>query len=358
MTPSTTGRRATAAVLTAALLAAGCGSPAPAGTAPTAAPTPVTAAATTYPLTIRNCGREITFDRAPEKVVLLNGASVSEVESFVVLGLQDRIVANSQSYGVSDDPGMVAAVKAIPTGGVELGRNREVPAEQVLALEPDLVVSTWAGGFDEKIGAVGRDRLDAAGIRSFVTPVNCSYGDPAAPQADRDRYLGQSTESSFELLLELGRIFDVQQRAADYVNAQRARMAAAEAKVAGETKKILIAYPGMSMMNSNGLPAILAGGVYDDVVARAGGVNAFAGRGSAELSEINAEALAAAEVDLLVIGLFSPEDDPAALADELFAKFPHWKAAQEREFTSLSDSLYLGPLNAIALEKLVAALHG
>jgi hypothetical protein len=42
---------------------------------------------------IDNCGRTITFDKAPSKVVILNGTSVGEVESFVLLGLQDRILA-------------------------------------------------------------------------------------------------------------------------------------------------------------------------------------------------------------------------------------------------------------------------
>src|SRR5215212_6948391 len=77
-------------------------------------PPSATAKATAYPLTIDNCGRKVTFEKAPSRVLLLNGASVGEVESFITLGIQDRIVANSQSYGVSDDPSMVDKVKAVP----------------------------------------------------------------------------------------------------------------------------------------------------------------------------------------------------------------------------------------------------
>jgi predicted anti-sigma-YlaC factor YlaD len=45
----------------------------------------------------------------------------------------DRILANSQSYGVSHDPSMVDRVPAVPTGGLTLNENFEVPREQVLA---------------------------------------------------------------------------------------------------------------------------------------------------------------------------------------------------------------------------------
>lgn len=342
-------------------LVVGCAAPTTPGARqePGDTPAPATAAATRYPLTIDNCGRKVTFDAAPSRVVLLNGTSVAEVESFVALGITDRILANSQSYGVSDDPGMVEKVAAVPTGGLTWNENFEVPREQVLALEPDLVISTWAGGFDEKIGSISRDQLDEAGIKSFVTPVNCAFGAPEARPEDQRRLEAQSVESSFELLLTLGQIFDVQQRAADYVNEARAQLAEIAEQVRGEEpKSVLIAYPGMSMMNANGLPAVFGGGIYDDVISRAGGRNPFAGKDMAELSEINAEALASADVDVLVIGLFQPDENGELLAADLFTKFPGWQASRTRTFTTVSDGVYLGPLNVHAVRKIADAAHG
>ncbi|HEX6344963.1 ABC transporter substrate-binding protein [Umezawaea sp.] len=325
----------------------------------TSPPPPVTAAPTAYPLTIDNCGRTLTFDRAPSRVVLLNGTSVGEVESFIALGISDRVLANSQSYGVSDDPEMVAKVSAVPTGGLTLNQNFEVPREQLLALQPDLVISTWAGGFDEKIGSVSRDQLAAAGINSYVTPANCAFGDPAPRPEDEARYRAQSTESSSELLLQLGQVFDVQQRAADLVTASRDDIAEVAARVAGKpAKSVLVAYPGMSAMNGNGLPAVFGGGVYDDVIAKAGGTNPFGGKTFAELAEVNIEALASAQVDVLVIGLFRGTENAEALAADLFARFPQWEASRTRTFTSVSDSIYLGPLNAVAVTRIADAAHG
>lgn len=354
--------RGLAAALTLLGLLAGCtaqGSPAGTREEPAGTPAEATAEATKYPLTIDNCGRQVTFDKAPSRVVLLNGTSVAEVESFLTLGIQDRILANSQSYGVSDDPDMVDRIAAVPTGGLTLNENFEVPREQVLALKPDLVISTWAGGFDEKIGSVNRDQLDQAGINSFVTPANCAYGATDTRPEDQEKYDNQSVESSFDLLLTLGRIFDVQQKAADYVNEQRAALAGIAGQVRGQApKNVLVAYPGMAMMNNNGLPAVFGGGIYDDIIERAGGRNSFAGRTSAELAEINAEALAAANVDVLVIGLFQPDEDAKLLAADLFAKFPGWQASRTRTYTSVSDGFYLGPLNTDAVRKIADVAHG
>jgi iron complex transport system substrate-binding protein len=350
----------------AALLAfgviAGCApqrSPADPAREPTSAPAKATAAATTYPLTIENCGRKVTFDKPPSRVVLLNGASVAEVESFITLGIEDAIVANGQSYGVSDDEEMVEAIKAVPTGGVQLNENSEIPREQVLALKPDLVISTWAGGFDERIGSISRDQLDQAGINSLVTPVNCAYGAPEPLPEDQQAYDNQSIESSFELLLTLGKIFDAQRAAADHVNQARADLEKITGEVEGkEPKSVLVAYPGMSAMNNNGLPAVFGGGIYDDIVERAGATNAFAGKDTAELAEINAEALASADVDVLVVGLFQAGEDGDRLADDLFKKFPGWEASKSRTYTTVSDGMYLGPLNTAAVRKIADAAHG
>ncbi|GAB2547794.1 ABC transporter substrate-binding protein [Nocardia heshunensis] len=252
-------RTGPALLLAGALLAAGCGTAAKESGPADLSQTPLTAAATSYPLTIDNCGRSLTFDRAPSRVLLTNGASVAEAESFITLGLQDRIVANSQSYGISDQPGMADAVAALPTGGLTLNENSAVPREQILARKPDLVVSTWYGEFDDKIGSIGRDALAAAGIQGFVDPANCALGNPNASAADKERAKGQTVDASFDLLLNLGRIFDVQQKAVDYVKQQRDRIAAIQQRVAGQPRpNVLLVYPGMAAMNSNGLPAFSA----------------------------------------------------------------------------------------------------
>lgn len=346
-----------ASVLTLTLAVTGCG-----GSGETTTSSAVSSAAapakTAYPLSFDNCGTKVTFQRPPQRVLILNGTSVGEVESFLMLGLEKVIAANAQSYGVSDDPSMIARIKALPTGGLTMNKNFDVPAEQVLKLKPDLVVSTWSGGFNAKQGFATREQLAAAGIVSLVNPVNCASGKPDATEEEKRAHQGQSINSSLEFISLLGRVFDVQQRAADLVGGLRKRVDAVRTRVAGQpAKKVLIAYPGMSMMNANGLPAVMTGGIYDDVIKAAGGVNAFAGKTADMTRTLSREQLATAQVDVLAVGLFTEKEDGAAEAARLFAAYPQWAASKSRTYTVVSDGVYLGPLNAWGVEKLAKVVH-
>ncbi|MEV5570268.1 ABC transporter substrate-binding protein [Spirillospora sp. NPDC052269] len=351
-------RRTLAAVTAAVMTVSGCAG-AEAGSSGALDGVPSSPARTTYPFSIDNCGRKVTFTRPPERVLILNGTSVAEAESFVLLGLQGRVLANAQSYGVSDDPTMTSRVASLPRGGLTMNRNFEVPAEQTLAAKPDLVISTWTGGFDPKRGLATREQLAAAGANTLVNPVNCALGKPEAGPAEKKAYAGVSIDSSRTFLLLLGRIFDVQYKAADVAHDLRKRVDDVRRAVAGKpARKVLLAYPGMAMMNANGLPAVMTGRITDDVIRAAGGVNAFAGRARETTNTLNKEQLASAQVDVLVVGVFSAKEDPAAQARALFAAYPQWSASRTRTYTTVSDGAFLGPLNAWAVERIAKAVHG
>ncbi|MBT2214197.1 ABC transporter substrate-binding protein [Actinomadura sp. NEAU-AAG7] len=314
--------------------------------------------ATSYPLSFDNCGQKVSFTRPPGRVLILNGTSVAESESFVMLGLQRHVLANAQSYGVSDDPSMVAAIKAMPNGGLTMNKNFEVPAEQVLAAKPDLVISTWSGGFDAKRGLATREQLAAAGITTLVNPVNCAYGKTGASRAEKRAYEGISIDSSHEFLRLLGLVFDVQRRAAEVTADLRRRVQAVRTRVAGRPpRKVLIVYPGMSMMNASGLPAVMTGRITDEVISAAGGVNAFAGRSRDVTSTLTKEQLAVADVDVVAVGVFTPSEKPAEEAKRLFAEYPQWRASKTGTYTTLADGAFLGPLNAWAVERLAKVVH-
>lgn len=313
--------------------------------------------ATEYPLTIDNCGREVTFEAPSEKVVIMNGASVGEVESLLALGLEDAIHANVQSYGMSEDPAMVERIAALPDGGLTLNENFDVPAEQMLALEPDLVISTAAGGFDPAYGFASRDELAAAGVNSLVTPANCALGATDATAEQQEAFANAGVEDSYAFLRLLGKIFDVQDEAEEVVAELTARIEAVEAAVQGtERPNALIVFPGMSMMNANGLPAVMSGGIFDDVLHRSGTVSSFAGDTEITAS-LSQEQLAAADVDLLVVGGFTPGEDLDAEAQALFDAYPDWAASRTGSYVTVSDGVYLGPLNALAIEKIARHAH-
>lgn len=353
-------RRSLSRLALCGLLAAGtglvgaCGSPTTGDQAqPGSGPVPG------FPVTVDNCGYQQTFDRPPSRVLILQGASVGEVETFVSLGLQDRIVANTQYYGISDIPGMAEQVAAVPKGDLTLNAAADVPAEQALALRPDLVVSTWSGGFDPKYGFASREMLHQAGIRTLVNPVNCAYGKPRdVTPAEQQTYRSGSTDSSLAFVDLIGKVFGVPERATELTAQLRGRIDAVRTKVAGrEPKRMLIAFPDMSVMNANGLPAVFSGTIYDSVVRAAGGEPSFPDGGWDLTGNLSAEQLAAAQVDVLVVGAYRPGEDLDAEAAKLFAAYPQWNASKTKTYVKVSDGIYLGPANADAIEKIARVAH-
>lgn len=151
------------------LLTAACGDSSDNDTA-SEKTTEAAASKTGYPVTLENCGRRETFKKAPSRVVVMNGASVAEISTLLALGLQDKIVANQQSYGMSEVAGRAEAIKALPTGDVKLNDAYDIPREAIIGLRPDLVLSTTSYGFDEKNGFATREQLEEVGANSYVSP--------------------------------------------------------------------------------------------------------------------------------------------------------------------------------------------
>lgn len=208
---------AAAAGLALALALAACSSgttdpAAPGDAAPSdpASSDPAGAAATTYPLTLDDCGFEVTFDAAPERVVTIKS---STTEMLLALGLGDRIVASAFSDGPVPDA-LADAAAAVPAVAEPL--SDQVPgAEAVLATEPDLVYAGWESNLTAD-GAGDRDTLARLGVATYVSPAACK-----APGYMPDPL---TFDDVFAEIGEVGEIFDAQQAAADLVAAQRATL--------------------------------------------------------------------------------------------------------------------------------------
>ena len=104
---------------------------------------------------------------------------------------------------------------------------------------------------------------------------------------------------------------------------------------------------------------MFAGPLIDSIIGAAGGVNAFDGVPSFNAgASINAEALAAADVDVLMVGLFFAGESAEDYAAAIFAQYPQWDAAKNNAFVAVSDSFYLGPYNAVGIQKIADAIAG
>lgn len=147
-----------AALTVLALAACGSGS---AGDATT--PAGATTAAGFQPVTVDNCGTEVTVDSPPERVVAIKSTSI---EMLLALGLEDRLVGTAFADGpVPDD--LAAAYDAIPV------LSDKVPGQEaLLEAQPDFVYAGWESNFSDD-GAGERSALQQLGIGTYVSPAAC-----------------------------------------------------------------------------------------------------------------------------------------------------------------------------------------
>ncbi|MFJ5840552.1 ABC transporter substrate-binding protein [Streptomyces shenzhenensis] len=307
--------------------------------------TEAAAAKTGYPVTLENCGQKETFEKAPSRTVVMNGASVAEVSTLLALGLEDKIVANQQGYGMSEVPGRAEAIKKLPTGNVKVNEAYDIPREAMLGLRPDLVLSVTTYGFDQKNGFATREQLKQVGANSYVSPQGCD-DDPSK----------MTVADSYQLLRDMGKIFNVSDKAEKLIAESEKNIAAVSEKVKGEKPpKVMVLFSNMSM-GSNDFSSVVANGIINDILAEAGGSNAFENAARTTFADLSKEKVAATDVDALVVIAYN-DPDPAAYAKKLFKEFPQWPAAKNNTYVTLSDSMYLGPSNDVAVEKVAKMLH-
>ena len=129
---------------------------------------PTSEATGSYPLTIENCGAEVTFERAPERVVLLKSSAVPFLRAIDVM---DRVVARAGSYPDEYyDEETRAELGEIPllTDELDTSGHLQISQEVVVSEEPDLVLG--------EVDNLSRGTLDAIGIPLIEEPALCEQG--------------------------------------------------------------------------------------------------------------------------------------------------------------------------------------
>lgn len=193
------GRRAITCAATASLLLAGlaaCGA---------SEPVPETTASageggTAYPLTVENCGQEVVFDAAPQRVVSLDQGST---EILLSLGLEDRVVGTA-SWTDPILPSLAEANADVPR------LADEAPTyEVVLGADPDFVTASFGRHFAQG-GVADRGRFAETGIESYLSPTDCE-GD-ASINGGGTRTIPFAIDVLYQEIRELAAIFDVQSR--------------------------------------------------------------------------------------------------------------------------------------------------
>ena len=172
-------------------------------------------AQTGYPLTLDNCGFEITLAAAPQRVVTIKSTAT---EMLLALGLGERIVGVGFQDGPAPEP-WTAAAAALPV------LSDKLPSQEVaLEAEPDFIYGGWESNFAAD-GVGERPTLSELGVAGYVSPAACRSTKPAKLTFD----------DVFAQIGEIGTIFDATSAAEALIAEQKAALAAVPSDTRGLT---------------------------------------------------------------------------------------------------------------------------
>ncbi|MCA3447538.1 MAG: ABC transporter substrate-binding protein [Rhodobacter sp.] len=208
--------------------------------------------AAAFPVTVQSCNREITFEAAPTRAI---SNDVNLTEMMLVLGLRDNMVGYTGISGWKTlDEQMREGVAELP----EL--SALYPTKEVLvAAEPNFFFAGWNYGMRVG-GEVTPESLAPFGIAVYELTESCIHIGP------RD---GISMADMYNDLLNLGRIFGVEERA-------EALVAGYEARLAEVTAAVDMSDPLRVFVYDSGEEAPFTAGRYampTALIAAAGGIN-------------------------------------------------------------------------------------
>ena len=279
---------------------------------------------TQYPVTIKTYGSdgkaiETTYEKAPEKVLAVYQGSI---ETMLALGLQDHIVA---AAGLDN---------AVPDSMKDVFDSLNyldefTPSkETVTMLEPDMILS-WGSLFQDK--TLG-DTMD------WINKGTNVYINSNTARNDSPRTL----ENEYQDILNLGIIFDVQDKAEEIVSKMKNTIseAVSQAENLQEKPSVMILESYDDTFTNYGADSL--GG---DMVTQLGAELA-----NPDASEVGKEDIIAADPDVIFV-VYMPYsgDDPQTIQDEKLAVFK-----DDEAFQSLS-AVKNGRVVPIMLSEMYAA---
>lgn len=291
-----------------------------------------------YPVTVENCGAEVTFDAAPQRLVLLKSASVPALHA---LGVLDRAVARAGAFPDDYfDESTLAELDTIPqlTSDVDATGHLQISKDVVIAQEPDVVFG--------EVENLPRQSMAQVNIPLLEEPAFCASGADTSPTFD----------SVYDQLEVYGEVFNKQTEADTVIQDLQDRVAAAETQAQGqEQRTAAVLYPTVGGgttyaygTNSMAHPQLEAAGftnVFEDTTER--------------VFEISSEQLLGRDPDVII--LLHSEGDPNAVeaalrelpgAEQLTAVHNDDIMTQLLNFTEPAT-----PLSVTGLENIVERFH-
>lgn len=183
---------------------------------------------TQYPLTLENCGRPVTFEKAPSRTVSIGQSST---EILYLLGLAEKVAGTAVWIGP-----VIAGYEEV-NARVERLADNDPSFESVVARKPDLVTAQ----FQWHVGSEGivatPEQFEELGIPVYTSPADC-VGKDNTGGGDGVRHTVFTMDLIYREIAELAKIFDVQERGEALITELKAREEAARQKIASAGGKL------------------------------------------------------------------------------------------------------------------------
>ncbi|MEM6616592.1 MAG: ABC transporter substrate-binding protein [Pseudomonadota bacterium] len=292
-----------------------------------------------FPVTVDSCGESITFDAAPERMVVHD---INMTDMAFALGLQEKMV------GVT---GITGWYKTSPDFDERRGDIPELAPkyptmENLVAVDPDLFFAGWYYGMRPG-GDVTPETLGAQGVKTLVLSESCIHLDKDQPEASMDLL--------FEDTLRLGAVFGKSEEAQSLVDGWKAELASIlETVPDGEPPRVFLYDSGDDQPFTAGKYAITTA-----MIEAAGGVN-VTGEMDTSWGRTSWETVAAANPEFLILLDYQGGDGAEGLLAFL-KEHPVMSltdAVKNERFVPLRyEELTPGPANIEAIRKIAEAMH-
>lgn len=209
-------------------------------------------AAQSYPVTIMNCDRAVSFDHAPTNTVTFD---LNSLEFLLALDLKDRIAGYTGVSGLGGKvpPEVQAQIADLP----DIAANRP-SIEQLLEHDTDFYFYGWTPEAELSADALAKYEIP---LLQFTE--ECREVSSERPKASMDDLFNDFTN--------LGRIYGVSERAEALISGYREDLASIAARESGEAPVRVFVYdaPGDSAFTCGRFCILTA------MIEAAGGVNIF-----------------------------------------------------------------------------------
>ncbi|WPF66411.1 MULTISPECIES: ABC transporter substrate-binding protein [unclassified Corynebacterium] len=252
-----------------------------------------------YPVTVHNCGQDVTFEQAPNNALLLDSAPVSTLSALGVLeSVTARAGAYPEEYYSTEDNARLAAMTSL---------TDQVDGTGHIQLSKDVVLAQGADAVFGHLDNVDRESLDRAGIPEIIEPIFC-----------HSRTTPASMEDVYEQVSLYGQIYGIPEKAEEVNQSLRERVVAASARAQEDDRPekpttAAVLYP---TVGGGATFAYGARSMATPQLAAAGLDNVFADM-SERIAEINVEELIRRDPDAIV--LLYTEGDPQRVRQALEA---------------------------------------